>query len=85
MLAFAPDYDHYPLIAKVEAFEHALQSMEGNDLAKVCSLFSELKGSCFVFCYMLNIFPKTLEALAFVYDCLDFVFISLCPLIILFL
>ncbi|XP_074572810.1 serine/threonine-protein kinase TOR [Curcuma longa] len=40
MLAFAPDYDHYPLIAKVEAFEHALQSMEGNDLAKVLWLKS---------------------------------------------
>lgn len=35
MLAFAPDYEHLPLIAKVEVFEHALQSTEGNDLAKV--------------------------------------------------
>lgn len=35
MLAFAPDYDHLPLIAKVEVFEHALQNTEGNDLAKV--------------------------------------------------
>lgn len=35
MLAFAPDYDHLPLIAKVEVFQHALQNTEGNDLAKV--------------------------------------------------
>ena len=35
MQAFAPDYDRLPLIAKVEAFEHALQSTEGNDLARV--------------------------------------------------
>ncbi|ERM95810.1 serine/threonine-protein kinase TOR isoform X2 [Amborella trichopoda] len=40
MLAFAPDYDHLPLIAKVEVFEHALQSTEGNDLAKVLWLKS---------------------------------------------
>lgn len=37
MQAFAPDYDRLPLIAKVEAFEHALQSTEGNDLARVNS------------------------------------------------
>lgn len=35
MLAFAPDYDHLPLIAKVEVFEHALLNTEGDDLAKV--------------------------------------------------
>jgi FKBP12-rapamycin complex-associated protein len=35
MLSFAPDYDHLPLIAKVEVFELGLQSAEGNDLAKV--------------------------------------------------
>jgi hypothetical protein len=41
MLAFAPDYDHLPLIAKVEVFQHALQNTEGNDLAKVlCCLLS---------------------------------------------
>ncbi|XP_010936698.1 serine/threonine-protein kinase TOR isoform X1 [Elaeis guineensis] len=40
MLAFAPDYDHLPLIAKVEVFEHALQQTEGNDLAKVLWLKS---------------------------------------------
>ncbi|KAH7665067.1 Non-specific serine/threonine protein kinase protein [Dioscorea alata] len=40
MLAFAPDYDHLPLIAKVEVFEHALQNTEGNDLAKVLWLKS---------------------------------------------
>jgi FKBP12-rapamycin complex-associated protein len=40
MLAFAPDYDHLPLIAKVEVFQHALQNTEGNDLAKVLWLKS---------------------------------------------
>lgn len=38
MLSFAPDYDHLPLIAKVEVFEHALNNTEGNDLAKVCDV-----------------------------------------------
>lgn len=36
MLSFAPDYDHLPLIAKVEVFEYALQNTEGNDLSRVC-------------------------------------------------
>ncbi|XP_020086675.1 serine/threonine-protein kinase TOR isoform X1 [Ananas comosus] len=40
MLAFAPDYDHLPLIAKVEVFEHALLNTEGDDLAKVLWLKS---------------------------------------------
>ncbi|XXG56788.1 hypothetical protein AAC387_Pa03g4113 [Persea americana] len=40
MLAFAPDYDHLPLIAKVEVFEHALHNTEGNDLARVLWLKS---------------------------------------------
>ncbi|CAM0955895.1 unnamed protein product [Alopecurus aequalis] len=40
MLAFAPDYDNLPLIAKVEVFQHALQNTEGNDLAKVLWLKS---------------------------------------------
>ncbi|XP_078434846.1 target of rapamycin [Wolffia australiana] len=40
MQAFAPDYDRLPLIAKVEAFEHALQSTEGNDLSRVLWLKS---------------------------------------------
>lgn len=35
MLLFAPDYEYLPLIAKVEVFEHAPQSIEGNDLEKV--------------------------------------------------
>lgn len=35
MLSFAPDYDHLPLIAKVEVFDYALQNTEGNDLARV--------------------------------------------------
>lgn len=38
MLSFAPDYDHLPLIAKVEVFEHALHNTEGNDLARVCDV-----------------------------------------------
>jgi FKBP12-rapamycin complex-associated protein len=40
MLAFAPDYDHLPLIAKVEVFRHALNNTEGNDLGKVLWLKS---------------------------------------------
>ncbi|ONK75406.1 uncharacterized protein A4U43_C03F16520 [Asparagus officinalis] len=40
MLAFAPDYDRLPFIAKVEVFEHAWQNTEGNDLAKVLWLKS---------------------------------------------
>ncbi|KAJ4809422.1 Serine/threonine-protein kinase [Rhynchospora pubera] len=40
MLAFAPDYGHLPLIAKVEVFEHALQNTDGNDLNKVLWLKS---------------------------------------------
>ncbi|KAI3733193.1 hypothetical protein L1987_64413 [Smallanthus sonchifolius] len=40
MLSFAPDYDHLPLVAKVEVFEYALDSTEGNDLARVLWLKS---------------------------------------------
>lgn len=40
MLSFAPDYDHLPLISKVEVFEYALQNTEGNDLSKVLWLKS---------------------------------------------
>ncbi|KAK6945935.1 Phosphatidylinositol 3-/4-kinase, catalytic domain [Dillenia turbinata] len=40
MLSFAPDYDHLPLIAKVEVFEHALANTDGNDLARVLWLKS---------------------------------------------
>ncbi|VFQ96023.1 unnamed protein product [Cuscuta campestris] len=40
MLGFAPDYDHLPLISKVEVFEFALQNTEGNDLSKVLWLKS---------------------------------------------
>ncbi|KAI8007312.1 Serine/threonine-protein kinase TOR [Camellia lanceoleosa] len=35
MLNFAKDYDHLPLIAKVEVFECALQNSERNDHARV--------------------------------------------------
>lgn len=45
MLSFAPDYDHLPLIAKVEVFEYALHNTEGNDLARVCILL-ELQYVC---------------------------------------
>ncbi|XP_061354471.1 serine/threonine-protein kinase TOR isoform X2 [Gastrolobium bilobum] len=40
MLSFAPDYDHLPLIAKVEVFQHALHNTEGNDLARILWLKS---------------------------------------------
>ncbi|CAM6130085.1 unnamed protein product [Calypogeia fissa] len=40
MLAFAPDYEHLTLMAKVEVFEHALEKTPGNDLAKVLWLKS---------------------------------------------
>lgn len=40
MLSFAPDYDHLPLVAKVEVFEYALDNTEGNDLARVLWLKS---------------------------------------------
>ncbi|KAG0576661.1 hypothetical protein KC19_5G097200 [Ceratodon purpureus] len=40
MLAFAPDYERLTLMAKVEVFEHALDTSLGNDLAKVLWLKS---------------------------------------------
>jgi FKBP12-rapamycin complex-associated protein len=40
MLSFAPDYDHLPLISKIEVFEYALDNTEGNDLARVLWLKS---------------------------------------------
>lgn len=40
MLSFAPDYDHLPLVAKVEVFEYALHNTEGDDLARVLWLKS---------------------------------------------
>lgn len=40
MLSFAPDYDHLPLVAKVEVFEYALHNTEGNDLSRVLWLKS---------------------------------------------
>ncbi|KAD4584827.1 hypothetical protein E3N88_22428 [Mikania micrantha] len=40
LLSFAPNYDHLPLVAKVEVFEYALDSTEGNDLARVLWLKS---------------------------------------------
>ena len=40
MMAMAPDYEHLPLINKVEVFEHALNETTGDDLAKVLWLKS---------------------------------------------
>ncbi|XP_047315173.1 serine/threonine-protein kinase TOR isoform X1 [Impatiens glandulifera] len=40
MLSFSTDYDHLPLIAKVEVFEYALENTEGNDLSRVLWLKS---------------------------------------------
>jgi FKBP12-rapamycin complex-associated protein len=37
MLGMAPDYDHLPVIHKVEVFEYALDSTSGEDLHKVGS------------------------------------------------
>jgi len=31
----APDYDHLTLMQKVEVFEHALDTTNGDDLAKI--------------------------------------------------
>lgn len=47
MLSFAPDYDHLPLIAKVEVFEYALQNTEGNDLARVSSKLKSAIAICY--------------------------------------
>lgn len=51
MLGFAPDYDHLPLISKVEVFEYALQNTEGNDLARVCILLE----------FYLHMFPSIVD------------------------
>merc|ERR1719219_224998 len=40
MLRMAPDYDHLPLMNKVEVFEHSLEMTKGNDLAKLLLLKS---------------------------------------------
>jgi len=40
MMAMAPNYEHLPLINKVEVFEHALNETTGDDLAKVLWLKS---------------------------------------------
>lgn len=40
MIGMAPDYDHLPLMAKVEVFEHALASSPGDDLARILWLKS---------------------------------------------
>lgn len=36
----APDYDHLTLLQKVEVFEHALDTTQGDDLAKLLWLKS---------------------------------------------
>ncbi|GAB2218009.1 hypothetical protein Droror1_Dr00001224 [Drosera rotundifolia] len=40
MLTFRPNYDHLPLMAKVEAFEEALENTEGDDISRVLWLKS---------------------------------------------
>lgn len=40
MLKMAPDYDHLPLMNKVEVFEYSLENTEGDDLAKLLLLKS---------------------------------------------
>eukprot|EP00898_Chlorokybus_atmophyticus_P008681 jgi/Chlat1/8814/Chrsp90S08148 len=40
MVSMAPDYDHLTLMAKVEVFEHALESTAGQDIHKVLWLKS---------------------------------------------
>ncbi|XP_065216693.1 serine/threonine-protein kinase mTOR isoform X2 [Planococcus citri] len=40
MLRMAPDYDHLTLMQKVEVFEHALDTTQGDDLAKLLWLKS---------------------------------------------
>eukprot|EP00092_Neocalanus_flemingeri_P019853 GFUD01021504.1.p1 GENE.GFUD01021504.1~~GFUD01021504.1.p1 ORF type:complete len:2235 (+),score=707.01 GFUD01021504.1:192-6707(+) len=40
MLRMAPDYDHLPLMNKVEVFEHSLENTAGDDLAKLLLLKS---------------------------------------------
>ena len=40
MLKMAPDYEHLPLINKVEVFEHSLEQTAGDDLAKLLLLKS---------------------------------------------
>lgn len=40
MLRMAPDYDHLTLMQKVEVFEHALETTNGDDLAKLLWLKS---------------------------------------------
>lgn len=35
MLQFAPDYDHLPLLGKIEVFEHALSNTDGRDLGRI--------------------------------------------------
>jgi FKBP12-rapamycin complex-associated protein len=38
MQRMTPDYDHLPLMNKVEVFEHALEHTQGDDLAKILLL-----------------------------------------------
>lgn len=61
MLSFAPDYDHLPLIAKVEVFEYALQNTEGSDLARVCILRLYI----YCFCSAVIMFGTSCIELAF--------------------
>ena len=59
MLGMAPDYDHLPLINKVEVFQHALDSTSGDALllhpayftACLASLTSVLFSFLISFCW----------------------------------
>jgi hypothetical protein len=55
MLGMAPDYDHLPVINKVEVFEYALDSTSGEDLHKVgkgrgCYLRGNMVVVCLIVC-----------------------------------
>jgi FKBP12-rapamycin complex-associated protein len=40
MQRMTPDYDHLPLMNKVEVFEHALEHTEGDDLVLLNDIIS---------------------------------------------
>lgn len=60
MLSFAPDYDHLPLMAKVEVFEYALQNTEGNDLSRVSILIYYVLYSLFCIPFDAHVIPRVL-------------------------
>ena len=51
MLGMSPDYDHLPLINKVEVFQHALESTDGRGCSDLAlSLLCHMKGACCCAC-----------------------------------